>query len=303
MKRIPRYNYFKTKDNSGLLIDVVDLHYFKPFILTRAFHTLDYFDVSLIYEGSGFFTINEQTQLVNPNDVVFTKPHEIRNWDNLSIKHGESLVFDGPFVQKLFNDPEFLQNQAFFALKRHSIKLSLSPETIAKAKEILLFIRDEITNSDGDVYRMRAYLYELFVLLNREYVNANNVLAIMPEENKPVHNRYVNAFIQMVNAEYSSQHNINYYAAKLDITPNYLNEVVKKTIGVNAKQYVQNRLTLEAKRMLTQTTVPVSAIAEALRFQSSSYFVRFFRVQTTYTPLQYRNMVKITRQKHAGVDL
>ncbi|MDR2496003.1 MAG: AraC family transcriptional regulator [Tannerellaceae bacterium] len=296
MKRIPHYNYFKTKNGSGLLVDVVDLHYVKPFVPTRAFHVLDYFDVSFIYEGSGFFTINEQTQLVHPNDVVFTMPGEIRNWDSLSIRHGESLIFNGAFVQQLFNDPDFLNNLAFFALKRHSIKLSLSPETLGKVKEILFFIHDEINNADGDVYRMRAYLYEFFVLLNREYVNTNNVLAMMPEENKPVNNRYVNAFMQMVSTEYSCQHNINYYAAKLDITPNYLNEVMKKTVGINAKQYVQNRLTLEAKRMLAQTDMQVSAIAEALSFLSASYFVRFFRVQTTYTPLQYRNMVKATGQ-------
>jgi AraC-like DNA-binding protein len=293
MKRIPHYNYFKIKPSNGLLIDVVNLHYVKPFIALHASHTLNYYDISFIYEGSGFVTINEQTKLVNPNDVVFTMPNEIRNWDNKNIKRGESLIFDGKFIESLFNDPDFLFRQAFFALKRYSIKLSLSADTMSKVKDILYYIRDEINVSDGgDVYRLRAYLYELFVLLNREYVNTNNVLAIMPEENKPVKNRYVNDFIQMVNMEYSDKHSINYYAAKLDITPNYLNEVVKKAIGINAKQYVQNRLTLEAKRMLSQTSMPVAAIADTLSFQSSSYFVRFFRVQTNYTPLQFRNMVK-----------
>ena len=293
MKRIPHYNYFKMKPSNGLLIDVVNLHYVKPFVSTRASHTLNYYDISFIHEGSGFFTINEQSQLVSPNDVVFTMPHETRNWDNQAIRRGEALIFDGKFIESLFNDPEFLRHQAFFALKRYSIKLSLSTDTMSKAKEIMYYLRDEINVADGgDVYRLRAYLYELFVLLNREYVNTNNVLAIMPEENKPAKNRYVNDFIEMVNMEYNDKHTINYYAAKLEITPNYLNEVVKKAIGINAKQYVQNRLTLEAKRMLSQTTMSIAAIADMLHFQSSSYFVRFFRIQTNYTPLQFRNMVK-----------
>ncbi|MDR2498230.1 MAG: AraC family transcriptional regulator [Tannerellaceae bacterium] len=300
MKRIPQYSYFKTKNNKALLIDVVDLHYVKPFVATNDFHTLDYYDLTFIHEGSGFFTINEQTQLVRPNDVVFTKPSEVRNWDNEGIKQGESLLFDGAFIQQLFNDPEFLQHLSFFALKRHSIKLSLSKETIAKVREILFFIRDEISNSDGDLYRMRAYLYELFVLLNREYVNSNSLLTILPEENRALRNRHVNAFMRMVNTEYSNEHCIHYYAAKLDITPNYLNEIVKRNLGINAKQYVQNRLTVEAKRMLAQSNLSVSAIAQTLSFQSASYFVRFFRMQTTYTPLQYRNMVKTIGQFQAA---
>jgi AraC-like DNA-binding protein len=163
---------------------------------------------------------------------------------------------------------------------------------MSKANELLASIKEYIPAPENSIYKLRAYVYELFILLGRAYVDENNVLHVLPEASKQVKNRYVNEFLRMVGAEYTQERTIYYYAEKLDITPNYLNEMVKKSLGMNAKQYVQNRLTLEAKRLLIYTSLSVGTIAKTLCFENASYFVRFFRVQTGHTPLQYRNKVR-----------
>jgi AraC-like DNA-binding protein len=291
MKHIPQYNYFRKKSGDELRVDVVGLHYVKPYLSTISIHTLSYYDISFISEGNSFFTVGDQTHIVKSYDVIFTRPDETRNWDNKSIKNGYALIFEEEFILSFFNDRNFLQNLSFFSMGRYSVKTTLNPETYEQIYNLMMKIKTEI-HETKDRHTLRALLYETLTMLNKAYQNEHNVLPVFPEENKKVKNKYVNEFLNLVNINCTQEHSIRYYADKLSITPNYLNEVIKKSIGMNAKLYIQNRIISEAKKMLIYTDMPVSAIAKALCFESTSYFVRFFRTQTQHTPLQYRNLSK-----------
>ena len=93
---------------------------------------------------------------------------------------------------------------------------------------------------------------------------------------------------EWVGADLREHHSVQYYADKLCITPNYLNEIVSSAMGISAKQYIQNKVVEEAKRLLVYTELPISEIAFELHFSTVSYFVRCFRQCTGETPLSYR---------------
>jgi AraC-like DNA-binding protein len=290
MKHVPQYNYFRRKSGDDLKVNVVELHYVKPFLLTESVHLLTYYDISFISAGSGFFTVGGLTHIAKPGDVIFTLPGETRNWDSKGIRNGFALIFEEECIASLFNDREFLQSLSFFSACRYSVKTTLHPEAFAQMGGLMMKIKSELGATDRRT--LRALLYEAFTLLNRAYIAEHNVLPILPEENRSVKNRYVNEFLNLVSVHYARQHAIRFYAGQLSITPNYLNEVIKKSMGVNAKLYLQNRIIQEAKRMLIYTDMTVSAIAATLCFENVSCFIRFFRNQTQHTPLQYRNLSK-----------
>lgn len=105
-------------------------------------------------------------------------------------------------------------------------------------------------------------------------------------------NNHVSKFMNLVNIHSKEQHSVQYYADKLCITSNYLNEMVTSTMGFSAKQYIQNKVMDEAKRLLVYTNVPISDIAFELCFSTVSYFIRSFRQHTGETPLLYRKTHK-----------
>ena len=98
--------------------------------------------------------------------------------------------------------------------------------------------------------------------------------------------------MNLVNIHSKEQHSVQYYADKLCITSNYLNEMVTSTMGFSAKQYIQNKVMDEAKRLLVYTNIPISDIAFELCFSTVSYFIRSFRQHTGETPLLYRKTHK-----------
>ena len=287
---IPRYTFYKHKYGSELLVDVVELKYVKKFLAKSAVHTLNYYDITFITEGKGAFSVDNQTYEAIPRDVLFSKPGEIRNWDTHHITNGYALIFEEEFLSFLFKDSLFVQHLSFFQIESSSSLLHLSDELYTRILETLHDIKMEIDSyQQGDVHVLRALLYEVLMLLDREYKKVN-----MEEEttSKEVGNIHIDKFMKLVESHLKEQHSVQYYADKLCITPNYLNEIVTSTKGISAKQYIRNKVMDEAKRLLTYTDFPISDIAFELHFSTVSYFIRSFRQYTGTTPLLYRRTHK-----------
>ena len=287
---IPRYTFYKNKYGSELLIDVVELKYVKKFLSQSSVHTLTYYDITFVTEGEGQFSIDNQTNEAASRDVFFSKPGEIRNWDTRHIVNGYALIFEDEFLSSLFKDSLFVQHLSFFQSGKTSSKLQLPDELYMRILQILHNIKTEIDSyRQNDVYVLRALLYEVLMLLDREYKKVN-----MEEEttSKEVGNIHIDKFMKLVESHLKEQHSVQYYADKLCITPNYLNEIVTSTKGISAKQYIRNKVMDEAQRLLTYTDFPISDIAFELHFSTVSYFIRSFRQYTGTTPLLYRRTHK-----------
>lgn len=282
MKQIGTYNFHRTKYGSELLIDIVQLKDIKKFLHKNAIHRLTYYDITLITGGNGEFSIDDYRCLVQKGDVIFSCPGQMRNWDIENISDGYALIFEEEFLLSFFNDPNFIKNLSYFGKIKRTDKLTLAKEEVLRITGLLLEIKKEIEHYDKkDKHILRALLYQILKLLDR--INVNKT-----EYNNPIRNRYVDHFIEIVNRCYAENHSSSFYAGQLCITPNYLNELVKKETGINAKQFINNKIIHEAKRQLLYTNVSITEIAASLYFESPSYFVRFFKKQTGFTPHKYR---------------
>jgi AraC family transcriptional activator of pobA len=82
---------------------------------------------------------------------------------------------------------------------------------------------------------------------------------------------------------------LGFYADKLGMTVDRLNDHVKRSTGVTAGHLIRQRVLTEAKRQLVFTTQPIHDIAEELAFADPSHFARFFRKQTGTTPHEFRD--------------
>ena len=98
----------------------------------------------------------------------------------------------------------------------------------------------------------------------------------------------VEALRRLVEDHFRSERQIGFYAGRLAMTPDRLNDHVKRAIGVTAGHLIRQRVLTEAKRQLVFTTQAVHEIAYDLAFADPSHFARFFRQQTGTTPQAFR---------------
>jgi AraC family transcriptional regulator, transcriptional activator of pobA len=93
----------------------------------------------------------------------------------------------------------------------------------------------------------------------------------------------------LVDEFFRREHQLGFYAEKLGMTIDRLNDHVKRATGVTAGHLIRQRLLTEAKRQLVFTTQPIQDIAQELSFSDPSHFARFFRKHTSTTPHQFRD--------------
>lgn len=98
----------------------------------------------------------------------------------------------------------------------------------------------------------------------------------------------VDALRRLIEQHYRKERLISFYAAKLAMTPDRLNDHVKHATGVTAGHLIRQRVLTEAKRQLVFTNQAIHEIAYDLAFSDPSHFTRFFRKQTGVTPQVFR---------------
>ena len=98
-------------------------------------------------------------------------------------------------------------------------------------------------------------------------------------------------FRKMLDVDFTGQHQVQHYASALGMSEKTLSRLCMTATGASAKVVINQRLTLEAKRLLAHTTLAVQVIGRDLGFEEATNFVKFFRKETGMTPLAFRQGV------------
>ena len=98
----------------------------------------------------------------------------------------------------------------------------------------------------------------------------------------------VEALRKLVEEHFHKERQLAFYADKLAMTVDRLNDHVKRATGVTVGHLIRQRVLTEAKRQLVFTSQPIHEIAYDLAFSDPSHFARFFRKQTGTTPHEFR---------------
>ena len=83
---------------------------------------------------------------------------------------------------------------------------------------------------------------------------------------------------------------VKYLADRVNLSPSYLSDLLKKETGKNAQEHIHFYLIEEAKGYLVNTDKNINEIAYNLGFEYPQYFNKLFKQKTGQTPMEYRNL-------------
>jgi AraC-like DNA-binding protein len=100
----------------------------------------------------------------------------------------------------------------------------------------------------------------------------------------------LNTYFSETNVKEKVLPSVAFLAEKVNLSPSYLSDLLKKETGKNAQEHIHFYLIEEAKTYLINTDKNINEIAYSLGFEYPQYFNKLFKQKTGKTPLEYRNL-------------
>lgn len=107
--------------------------------------------------------------------------------------------------------------------------------------------------------------------------------------NEATEKNIVSCVKKYINDNLSGDLSLDTMSDQLYYNPSYLSRLFHQLTGVTISQYITHIRIEKAKIMLENQEMKIKDICKELGFDSSSYFSRFFKKETGYTPQKYRD--------------
>lgn len=262
------------------LFDASGDHPFSP-------HIHGYYQIVWFVKGTGRHYVDFHEYPVGDNTLFFVSPGQIHWFDKGSRFEGIIVHFNETFLtDEGRNEDAFLKYNIFNAFDARPY-FRVCNTCVLSLSNIVAEIRKELTQTGAFAHvESLGYLVKLFLIQVQRMGRRENHVQLQPTNN--VHCTFVK-FCQMLECHYRHIHAVKEYARCMNITTKTLYNNVVEVAHLTPLQMIDNRIILEAKRMLRHSSLNVKEIAYHLGFEDSSYFVKFFKKQTGCLPLEFRD--------------
>ncbi|MEH0154484.1 AraC family transcriptional regulator [Limibacter armeniacum] len=240
-------------------------------------------DFVFVTNGSMIMSIGIESFHLKKNDFLFTPKNNISSTEYMSpnlegyyCHFSDDFIMANPFV-KMWQSNDF-DNNLIGVSDNLNIILSLLSRIVELYKS-----DDESPNKEKVIsFYVSTLMAEIFLISEKTAING-----------KKGNSTYL-SFKNLVNKHLKERLSIKDYASLLHVSPNHLNKKIKNETGKAATEIINELTILEAKVLLLQSKRTVSEISVELGFNDVSYFSRFFKNKTQYSPLEYRNMIDMS---------
>ena len=284
---IPSYRLVTLDGGKPAMIEVheangVDVIIEDAFLLP---HRKDYYFFAFVEVGDSRHWIDFNSYTVKPGHFYFTVPQQIHLKEESKPVKGYIAGFTEEFLSleenRMLRQLPLIQNPA------NGHEIVLSAEDITYVEDIMRKMTQEYKVGGAWQNQMLAsWLRVLIIYLSRLYNEQYG-------ESKITKNHHLlKSFQELIGENHTQLHDVAAYANLLNLTPGYLNDVVKQQSGKTAISHIHNRLVVEAKRKLLHTDLSVKQIADELGFEDAAYFNRFFKRLTDSTPAAFRQQIR-----------
>lgn len=284
-KDIQKYNFKEGLPQEFELIDMKQLFASDSKKLTTV-HRTEFYQILWFKEGTPIHFVDFNPINIQPNTIIFLNKNMVQRFDANKKFEGEGILFTDNFFCKTKMDAIFLKSNILFndLLSIPTIHIT---HMIGVFETLFEQIKTELKNTKDDSQSdiLRNYLQNLLLISQRERQNQD-----FQEVKKGIELDYTILFKNNLEKTFREEKSVSYYTSQLHITPKKLNQATSKVLGKTPKQVIDDRVMLEAKRLLAHSSESVKEIGFLLGFEESTNFVKYFRKHAKVTPIEFRDL-------------
>jgi AraC-like DNA-binding protein/quercetin dioxygenase-like cupin family protein len=287
-KNIPVYSIdrFNNKSEKTIQFQIEPFDIHRNFKVTYPHRHDDFYEILFLTQGKGVHTIDFQHYVIQPNTIFFLSPGQIHELELSEDVQGFIFLFTSSFYHFNKTDPYKLFELPFF----YNLAKETPPLYLQNATEIQVFtafFNKAILESQQKLPDNEEVIRALLDLI---LIQSKRIYPVSATDERTHKGRIlVKRFKQLIEEKCQENLSIKQYAELLLISPNHLSETVKSVTGRTSTDLINDRMIMEIKRYLTHTDLGISEIAYNLNFSDQSYFSKYFKKLTSFSPLDFRN--------------
>lgn len=276
-KSIP-VNHFDDECSSGISIEKISIKDLQTFEGSEQSHRHDYHSFFFLENGTVSIEIDLLKYNIKAPSVIYMHPNQV----HLILSFKNVTVSTCAISNENLN-PEYLKLLEDITPAK---PLVLNKETFSMVSEALSLCIKFSERKHDKLYHslLKDSCNALVALVISQYLAQSK-----SPDKLPRFETVTKAFNETLERNYNTTKRPAEYAKKLNISTPYLNECVKNTTGYSVSHHIQQRIILEAKRLLYHSDKSVKEIAAELGFDDYPYFSRLFTKVTGMTALAFRN--------------
>lgn len=252
-------------------------------ILTTSFRT-NFYHIIWFKSGNPSFLVDFNPVKIEPNTILFLTKDTVQRFGKNSGFEGKAILFTHSFFCKSEHDIAFLRSSILFSdlVSVSQIQLKKTDSLFAR---LLQLMETELEN-EKDISQagiLKNLLHNFLLLSERERRKQNFI-----EIKKGANLDYVMLFKDLLESNYRNIKQVSNYAEMMSVTQKQLNQAASKILDKSPKNMIDDRVVLEAKRLLAHTNRSIKSIGFDLGFDEPTNFAKYFRKHANATPVEFR---------------
>ena len=217
------------------------------------------------------------------NQLIFISPGQVHGWEVDGAVRGKIVAFSGDWWPGKSGEGHFLYDLPLFFGPTPASQLILSRQD---AGHFARWFRDleleygRTENRSRGI--LRALLERILLEARRRLRPSSGETAISPQR------LLARRFFVSLEERFRETQETADYARDLGVPVRSLAEALRREVGKTPKRLIEERLALEARRLLAHSPLTVAEIGFQLGFADASHFSRFFRRMTSCAPRAFR---------------
>ena len=285
---IKKYDFKAGLPQEFEIIDIGEHYELNKDILTTI-HRVGFYQVLWFKGGTSIHMVDFNPIEVSPNTILFLDKDVINSFDNSKKFDCKAIIFTDGFFCKSYTDTKFLKSTILFNDLFSLSKIQLTKQQADVFDALLNSMADELLNAKDNFQSdvLKNLLHNFLLLSERERRQQG-----FTEIKKGVDFDLVILLKDLLEASFPSQKQVKYYTGEMLVTEKRLNQATTKVLGKTPKEIIDDRIMLEAKRILAHTTDTVKEIGYSLGFEEPTNFIKYFRKHSRCTPIEFREKTR-----------
>ncbi|OHX66405.1 helix-turn-helix domain-containing protein [Flammeovirga pacifica] len=244
-------------------------------------HRHDFYTLVFTEKAKGTHNIDFNAYPLQGGQLYFISPGQVHQIIEEEKSFGYALVFSADFLAYNNISTSFIEDLKLFNDFEDTPPLTPTSAQLEEIKQTVIKLYS--IHQSGMAYELEA----IGSLLKYILIVCTNVCNLTSEDISSSRS-LLKQFKNLIDRHYQKEHHTSYYAELLHITPDHLNKVVKMQSGKSAKEHIQSRLTIAAKRLLYFSNLTTKEIAFQLGFSEPANFSAFFKKCVGISPSKFK---------------